>query len=194
MPCQHLTISAAVNLDEYKDARHAPFIQAILGFTRHVPTSVFHLAHSVPQRTKPTGIVGNADLAVLRPENQKQTTVTPFVDYLADGLFRERLHVLGPKIHAERTSAAAHMAKLKYLLKIAAGPTPPVEFPPAQRLQDEYWNEVRVNHSLYYKVWFCSPCIYWWRNSQIDRQAVLFWSLLGLIMGGRDFPSQTLQP
>ena len=39
--------------------------------------------------------MGNLDLAVLRPENQRPTHVTPLIAALAAGLFREQLVVLG---------------------------------------------------------------------------------------------------
>jgi hypothetical protein len=46
--------------------------------------------------------VGNPDLAVLRPENQHQTHVTPRIAALAAGLFREQLVVLGRQLPAPR--------------------------------------------------------------------------------------------
>ena len=46
--------------------------------------------------------VGNPDLAVLRPENQHQTHVTPRIAALATGLFREQLVVLGRRLPAPR--------------------------------------------------------------------------------------------
>ena len=46
--------------------------------------------------------VGNPDLAVLRPENQHQTHVTPLIAALAAGLFREQLVVLGRHLPAPR--------------------------------------------------------------------------------------------
>ena len=39
--------------------------------------------------------MGNLDLAVLRPENQRPTHVTPRIAALATGLFREQLVILG---------------------------------------------------------------------------------------------------
>ena len=50
--------------------------------------------------------MGNLDLAVLRPENQRQTHVTPRIAALATGLFREQLVVLG-----RRPSAAPVMRR-----------------------------------------------------------------------------------
>ena len=49
---------------------------------------------SAPSRLLPPTI-GNIDLAVLRPENQRPTHVTPRIATLAAGLFREQLIVLG---------------------------------------------------------------------------------------------------
>ncbi len=51
-------------------------------------------SHRAPFRLlAPT--MGNLDLAVLRPENQRPTHVTPRIAALAAGLFREQLVVLG---------------------------------------------------------------------------------------------------
>lgn len=46
--------------------------------------------------------VGNPDIAVLRPENQHPTHVTPRIAALAAGLFREQLVVLGRQLPALR--------------------------------------------------------------------------------------------
>ena len=50
--------------------------------------------------------VGNPDLAVLRPENQHPTHVTPLIAALAAGLFREQLVVLGRHLPAPRFRGA----------------------------------------------------------------------------------------
>jgi hypothetical protein len=47
--------------------------------------------------------VGNLDIAVLRPENQHPTHVTPRIAELATGLFREQLVVLGRRLPASRS-------------------------------------------------------------------------------------------
>jgi hypothetical protein len=46
--------------------------------------------------------IGNPDIAVLRPENQHPTHVTPRIAALAAGLFREQLVVLGRQFPAAR--------------------------------------------------------------------------------------------
>lgn len=46
--------------------------------------------------------VGNPDIAVLRPENQHPTHVTPRIAALAAGLFREQLVVLGRQLPVPR--------------------------------------------------------------------------------------------
>ena len=51
-------------------------------------------SRSTPFRLLPS-TMGNLDLAVLRPENQRPTHVTPRIAALAAGLFREQLVVLG---------------------------------------------------------------------------------------------------
>jgi hypothetical protein len=47
--------------------------------------------------------VANPDIAVLRPENQRPTHVTPRIAALATGLFRERLVVLGRRLPVPRS-------------------------------------------------------------------------------------------
>ncbi|KAF8262785.1 S-adenosyl-L-methionine-dependent methyltransferase [Lactarius quietus] len=54
---------------------------------------------SAPFRLLPS-TMGNLDLAVLRPENQRPTHVTPRIAELAAGLFREQLIVLGRRSSA----------------------------------------------------------------------------------------------
>ena len=66
---------------------------------RHDPHSRIH-PRRAPFRLPAT--VGNPDLAVLRPENQHQTHVTPRIAALAAGLFREQLVVLGRHLPAQR--------------------------------------------------------------------------------------------
>jgi hypothetical protein len=64
-----------------------------------------HHHSRVHQRRAPFRLpatVGNPDLAVLRPENQHQTHVTPLIAALATGLFREQLVVLGRHLPAPR--------------------------------------------------------------------------------------------
>jgi len=47
--------------------------------------------------------VGNLDIAVLRPENQHPTHVTPRIAALATGLFREQLVILGRRLPVPRS-------------------------------------------------------------------------------------------
>jgi DNA (cytosine-5)-methyltransferase 1 len=64
-------------------------------------------SHSAPFRLLPS-TMGNLDLAVLRPENQRPTHVTPRIAALAAGLFREQLVVLGrPPSAVTRRSAGS---------------------------------------------------------------------------------------
>ena len=52
------------------------------------------MSHRMPFRLLPS-TMGNIDLAVLRPENQRPTHVTPRIAALASGLFPEQLVILG---------------------------------------------------------------------------------------------------
>lgn len=65
-------------------------------------------SRSTPFRLLPSTI-GNLDLAVLRPENQRPTHVTPRIAALAAGLFREQLVVLGrrPSAVTRRSGGSA---------------------------------------------------------------------------------------
>ncbi|KAI9429370.1 hypothetical protein BJY52DRAFT_1345301 [Lactarius psammicola] len=87
-------------LDEptYRALRGAPLLQLILdvpGSERGATSLPMRRAHTRqgPGLAPPT--MGNIDLAVLRPENQRPTHVTPRIAALAKGLFREQLVVLG---------------------------------------------------------------------------------------------------
>ncbi len=133
---------------DYKSAQQTPFIQAILANSSQ-PRTAAQIGRKVPHQFKVPS-VGNIDLMVLRPENQNQTTVTPFIDYLSEGLFRERLHVLGKKMKVQAPNPQRQHRKLLDLLKIAADPKRRhVEFTAKDKLQDEYWNRVTVNHEVY---------------------------------------------
>src|SRR5579863_2282806 len=66
---------------------------------RHHPPRVH--ARRAPSRL-PVAL-GNLDIAVLRPENQHPTHVTPRIAALATGLFREQLVVLGRRLSAPRS-------------------------------------------------------------------------------------------
>ncbi|KAH9013666.1 S-adenosyl-L-methionine-dependent methyltransferase [Lactarius hengduanensis] len=105
-------IHAALDtLDEptYRALRGAPLLQLILdvpGSERGAASLPMRRTHMrqgqgprvssrrAPFRLLPT-TMGNLDLAVLRPENQRPTHVTPRIAELATGLFREQLVVLG---------------------------------------------------------------------------------------------------
>lgn len=91
--------------------RTAPLLRHILAS----PTDSRSRSMAVPQRLRPhhrihprrapfrlPATIGNPDLAVLRPENQLRTHVTPRIAALAAGLFREQLVVLGRHLPAPR--------------------------------------------------------------------------------------------
>lgn len=78
---------------------------------------------------------GNPDLAVLRPENQVPTHVTPRISQLALGLFRERLRVVGPQPATEpdlpRTDLTERVKG--FLMRVSMRRR--LEFSPQQRLR-----------------------------------------------------------
>ena len=63
-----------------------------------------HQSRILPRRApfRLPATVGNPDIAVLRPENQHPTHVTPRIAALAAGLFREQLVVLGRQLPVPR--------------------------------------------------------------------------------------------
>ncbi|TFY55316.1 hypothetical protein EVG20_g9367 [Dentipellis fragilis] len=85
-----------------------PLISRVLGGTNlypQAPSSSQGPSRSQPQKRSTLtrlqerlqGSTANRDLAVLRPEQQNPTHVTPLISVLAAGLFREQLIVVGPK-------------------------------------------------------------------------------------------------
>ncbi|KAJ7665420.1 S-adenosyl-L-methionine-dependent methyltransferase [Mycena polygramma] len=70
-------------------------------------------------RQKPGTILGNPDLALLKPENQSPTHVTPRIAELAMGYFEETLQVIGaqPKPRYTRAEVEAHKKSALRFLK-----------------------------------------------------------------------------
>ncbi|OBZ68208.1 DNA (cytosine-5)-methyltransferase 1B [Grifola frondosa] len=93
------------------------------------------------------GPSGNVDLAVLRPEKQNRTHVTPLIDKLARGLFREHLEVVGPRpkrLDERVLKQQALEARLRLLDMLARtmNDRRKIEFPHAKQLQHRdrvYW-------------------------------------------------------
>ncbi|KAI0043541.1 hypothetical protein FA95DRAFT_1575056 [Auriscalpium vulgare] len=87
--------------DNRDDLRASALVQAVLTckqFPTDLPTtrSVRHI--HMPIRDLSSGASNiDIDLAVLRPEHQNPTHVTPLIEKLARGLFRERLVVVGDR-------------------------------------------------------------------------------------------------
>ena len=110
------TILAALNtLDDStaRTLRGTPLLRFILASQtgiggRNISLSLPLRRHHSPRihvRRAPSRLVavGNLDVAVLRPENQHPTHVTPRIAALATGLFREQLVVLGRRLPAPRS-------------------------------------------------------------------------------------------
>ena len=108
-------MEALDTLDEptARTLRSAPLLRRILApqadsRNRNIAVSQslrpHHHSRVLPRRApfRLPATVGNPDLAVLRPENQNQTHVTPLIAALAAGLFREQLVVLGRHLPAPR--------------------------------------------------------------------------------------------
>ena len=90
-----LTLSGRrLSLDPYGAPHHAP------------------MARSTQQHPPRLQVgVGSWDLAVLRPENQNTTHVTPLIDSLAQGWFHEHLHVVDGQ-----SGVSGRWSKCKYRL------------------------------------------------------------------------------
>ncbi|KAI0095061.1 S-adenosyl-L-methionine-dependent methyltransferase [Irpex rosettiformis] len=135
------TIVAVMQNDQYSLARKSPFILSILSCSTHSAQPIL-----APPTHKAYGL-GDIDLQVLRPENQNTTIVTPLIAHLAEGYFRESLHVLGPKFapSSSESQDSAQKILVKWLRRLMrAGDQ--VEFEAAR---SNYCNQAKVNHSLY---------------------------------------------
>ena len=126
------------------DNTHAPYP------VRRIPT----LAGSGAARPNrallgPNIMTGNPDLAVLRPQNQHPTHVTPLIDTLALGLFREHLQVVGPppkrlnshEVKLRQMKIHEHIGVL--LTRWLEG-QPQFEFLLADQLDGKYWKRVKI--------------------------------------------------
>ncbi|RPD65262.1 S-adenosyl-L-methionine-dependent methyltransferase [Lentinus tigrinus ALCF2SS1-6] len=144
-----------------------PFVQEIYSLAEKTPS--VYIDRSLPQldkdltrrrpKLKKGLMLGNLDLAVLRPENQNPTHVTPLIDSLAHGLFQESLHVVGPRTkrpakHELRRQQQEMRSYVCRLLYRNLEDLPRVSFPTSERLRDEYWNAVLIRGELY-KVGDC---------------------------------------
>ena len=109
----------------------------------------------VRRRPQPVRLIGNLDLAVLRPENQNPTHVTPRIDSLAHGLFHEHLHVVGPppKIPSRQEAKRQDILRQTYLhqllsvCKLHEGNR--ISWPRKEKLVDEYWKSAIINSETY---------------------------------------------
>ncbi|KAG6331286.1 hypothetical protein ID866_7799 [Astraeus odoratus] len=78
---------------------------------------------------------GNPDLAVLRPENQVPTHVTPRIAQLATGLFKERLRVVGRRPQPERSLPHPELTERVKGFLMRVNMRRRIEFRPQQRLR-----------------------------------------------------------
>ena len=112
---------------------------------------------------EPSKITGNLDLAVLRPENQNPTHVTPLIDTLALGLFREHFQVVGaaPKrmsAHELRHRQMKIRNRIGELLMRRLEDRPVIDFPREERLDGQYWKAVKIGDELY-RVWHAASVL-----------------------------------
>lgn len=115
-------------------------------------------------------IIGNPDLAVLKPENQTPTHVTPSIALLAQGLVTEQLIVLGPppppppKKGALAAQEEAAHKRLCHLITAAKVRRKSVNVKRSDRYgpQSRYLKAIEINHETYrvrvltiQAGWFC---------------------------------------
>ncbi|KAI0778984.1 S-adenosyl-L-methionine-dependent methyltransferase [Trametes elegans] len=152
------TIISELEDDHKHSALTSPIVHRLLqGQLKLHQTPAVH-PRPVRQRTRPrlnlVSSTGSLDLAVLRPENQNPTHVTPHIDNIAQGLFEEHIQVVGPPpkapppLSSKRRRDAMHLAIAK-LANRENDNNIQLEFPRNQRLHDQYWKCVVVDHTRY---------------------------------------------
>lgn len=130
---------------------------------------VRQLRSQLPQRTAPNPprpaaahqhsrrrqySTNNIDLLVLQPENQTNTTVTPLIYKLAEGLFPEQLQLLAnskPKSTNPRQEEIRRRKKLLELLRQTKQATGEPFFPANHQLDGSFWGGM-VRDGVEYKV------------------------------------------
>ncbi|KAF7307248.1 Mitogen-activated protein kinase [Mycena indigotica] len=134
--------------------KQTPLLRQLLG--GHMNDRVFRPRGSRPQTRS---MVGNPDIALLRPENQLQTHVTPLILKLARPYFTEQLHVIGARAPPEDTKAQAAAARnvLKEFMEIARNPPPSISYPVTQERShsrfgtSHMFSEARIGN-IHYRV------------------------------------------
>ncbi|KAK2464749.1 hypothetical protein APHAL10511_003167 [Amanita phalloides] len=107
--CQEEDISDAVEelqniVNEMTDSpqlKSTPIVRHILRKASPISVSVRHRANELQPRIRQPqhnrALLGNPDLAVLKPENQNVTHVTPRIAELIQGFVREEIYVIGAR-------------------------------------------------------------------------------------------------
>jgi hypothetical protein len=118
---------------------------------------------------RPFPLVGNLDVAVLRPEMQNPTHLTPLIASLSAGLIREQLVVVGPRPVPDIDQVVQKReacSKLQKLLEKRMKPKSRtvVEFQPAERLKrmSVFYRSVHLD-GITYSVcfnWACGILVY----------------------------------
>ena len=100
-------------------------------------------------------MIGNIDLAVLKPENQNPTCVTPRIAKLAEGYFREEIIVVGsPPVPVDKTALEKRqkivhkrlwglIEKSRMKKSVTANKANRVS------IQDDYYTEVNIDGKKY---------------------------------------------
>jgi len=93
------------------------------------------------RRALPVLLKGSLDVAVLRPERQTQTRVTPLIGSLASGLFQEQLKIVGSEpsppseeaVMKQRKQEQQAATRLRRLIEKALRPRKTVVFKVEER-------------------------------------------------------------
>ena len=100
---------------------------------------------------RPSQLIGDWDLLVLRPEYQTPTHVTPLIDSLSRGLFHEHMYVVGapPKFPSRTFLKKQESERRSFLLSLLARCTAvdgnKLFWPMSGRIYDNFWSAVRIN-------------------------------------------------
>ncbi|KAJ7070674.1 hypothetical protein C8F01DRAFT_1362531 [Mycena amicta] len=115
--------------------------------------------------------IGDPDVALLRPENQLQTHVTPRIEKLARGYFDERLHIIGRRLQEDSNEPARRDAATRTLercLKKVQMSDFRVSYPPSQERQKGPYShllkEAEVGDTHYEVGDFVLVCRGEWRD------------------------------
>ena len=113
----------------------------------HRSTAPRAAPRSVPAMTA-RSYRSDIDSDVLRPENQNQTYVTPYIEHISKGLTRALLRVGGQykEKPVKATIKIKARKRLMHCLAQAKDMSKTVFYAPKDRRRGEFWNAVNIDH------------------------------------------------